>query len=86
MKKNIVVNEIQNIDDKQKEYVMLGLRKIDGVSLKSFKKKFNQNLEDVFENEIQVLKKEKLIKLENDKMKLSSLGIDFANIVWEKFV
>ncbi|MCF0124621.1 MAG: radical SAM family heme chaperone HemW, partial [Clostridia bacterium] len=37
-KKNI--EEIQNLDMKQKEYMMLGLRKIDGVDISRFKEKY----------------------------------------------
>lgn len=86
IKKNITINETQDIENKQKEFVMLGLRKVEGVDLEEFQKKFNNNLEDIFEKEILLLKKEGLIVLEKNKMKLSNLGIDLANLVWEKFV
>lgn len=35
-----IIHEIQNKQDEQKEYMMLGLRKIEGVSIADFKNKF----------------------------------------------
>lgn len=86
IKNNITVNEEQSIIDKQKEFVMLGLRRIQGIILEDFYKKFNMRLEKVFENEIETLKKQGLIKINNYNIKVSNLGIDLANLVWEKFV
>ena len=65
---------------------MLGLRRIKGIVLEDFYKKFNMRLEKVFENEIETLKKQGLIEMDKDNIKLSDLGIDLANLVWEKFV
>lgn len=44
-KTNIIYNicEIQNLEDKQKEYMLLGLRKIQGVSITKFKEKYVEN-------------------------------------------
>lgn len=84
--KIVTINEIQNIEDKKKEYMMLGLRKIEGVDLNAFKEKFYENAEQTFKEEIESLEKQKLIILENGNLKLSEKGIDFANQVWEKFV
>lgn len=86
IKNNMIVNEEQSINDKQKEFVMLGLRRIQGIMLEDFYKKFNMRLEKVFENEIETLKKQGLIEIDNYNIKLSNLGIDLANLVWEKFV
>ena len=37
---NRIVNEIQNKDDEQREYMLLGLRKIKGINIQEFKNKF----------------------------------------------
>lgn len=38
----ITIHEEQNAIDKQKEYMILGLRKIDGVKISTFKNRFNR--------------------------------------------
>ena len=38
----ITIHEKQNSIDKQKEYMILGLRKIEGVKISSFKNRFNR--------------------------------------------
>lgn len=86
IEKNITVNEIQNKSDKEKEYVLLGMRKINGVDLNKFEEKFACRLEKIFEKELDELSKQNLIKIHNNHLFLSEKGIDFANIVWEKFV
>ena len=84
--KNIEIQEIQNEEDKMREYMILGLRKIDGVSIQEFEKVFNQNPIMLFKNELQKLYQQKLIVIDGDIIKLSNKGLDFANLVWEEFV
>ena len=68
------------------EYMILGLRKIDGISIKEFEKKFNENPIMLYRIEFQKLHEEKLIIIDGDIIKLSNKGLDFANLVWEEFV
>lgn len=86
IEKNYVVHEIQSIKDEEKEYMMLGLRKIDGVSIQEFKNKFVDNPIYLFHNELEELANEELIEIDLDNIKLTKKGLDLANIVWEKFV
>lgn len=86
MKDNITVHEIQKTFDKEKEYIMLGLRKINGINLNEFKRKFGKDILTVFCEEIDILQRQKLITIKDNRMYLSNNGIDYANIVWEKFV
>ncbi len=81
-----IVHEVQIVEDEQKEYMMLGLRKIQGVSISEFKKKFVQNPIYVFRKELDKLVKEDLIEIDIDNIKLTNKGIDLANLVWEEFV
>ncbi|MBR3163034.1 MAG: oxygen-independent coproporphyrinogen III oxidase [Clostridia bacterium] len=84
--KNCIVEEIQNLEDKQKEFMMLGLRTIDGISIREFKNKFNQNPLYLFRNELDKLSKEKLLTVDEDSIRLTNRGIDLANKVWMEFV
>ncbi len=84
--KNIIVHEIQTEEEKRKEYMLLGLRKIDGVSISSFEQKFRINPLFYFRFEISKLEEEGLIEVDLDNIKLTKKGLDFANIVWEEFI
>ena len=81
-----VVHEKQEIADMQKEYMLLGLRKIKGVSIQKFKNKFGENPIFLFRNELNKLSKENLILIDGDYIKLTNKGLDLANLVWEEFV
>lgn len=84
--KNSFVEEVQKEDDIKKEYMMIGLRKIDGVSIQEFKNKFIENPLYVFNKELAKLVEEELVEVDLDRIKLTKKGLDFANIVWEEFV
>ena len=66
--------------------MLLGLRKIDGVSIRDFKEKFVDNPIFLFRKSIAKLSEEELIEVEGDFIRLTRKGIDFANLVWEEFV
>ena len=80
------IEEIQNKLDMEKEFMMLGLRKLDGVSISKFEQKFGENPIYLFRNELQKLVEEELIEIDLDDIKLTSKGLDLANLVWEEFV
>lgn len=84
------IDEIQNFKDKEKEFVLLGLRMIEGFSVKEFEDKFDKSPLKIFEVEINELIKKELIIIQdtdNDKfIKLTNKGLDLANIVWEYFI
>lgn len=83
---NIIIHEVQDLEMREKEYMLLGLRKIDGVNLQDFENKFGANPIYLFRKELEKLSKDGLIKVDGDKIMLTNKGIDFANIVWEEFV
>ena len=81
-----IIEEKQSIEDAEKEYMLLGLRKIDGVSIAKFKEKFACNPLFLFRKELNKLVRDKLIIVDGDSIKLTKKGLDFANLVWEEFV
>lgn len=83
---NKIFNEIQNENMKMKEYMLLGLRKIEGVQISNFKNKFVKNPLYVFRNELNKLVIEDLIKIDENNIKLTKKGLDLANQVWIEFV
>lgn len=86
LERNRIIHEIQKEDDTKKEYMLLGLRQIDGVKISKFKEKFGDNPIYLFRNELKKLSDENLIGINEDNIKLTNKGIDLANLVWEEFV
>lgn len=84
--KNIEINEVQDKSSKMKEYMMIGLRKIEGISISEFERKFEINPLFYFRFEIEELVNKDLIEVDLDNIKLTKKGLDFANIVFESFV
>lgn len=83
---NIIFHEKQNKESKMKEYMMLGLRKIQGVQIQNFKSKFGENPIFIFKQELEKLINEDLLEIDGDNIRLTKKGLDFANLVWEEFV
>jgi oxygen-independent coproporphyrinogen-3 oxidase len=83
---NIEICEIQTLEDKKKEYMLLGLRKIEGVNIQKFKNKFTDNPIYLYRKELEKLVQEDLIEIDLNNIKLTNKGLDLANLVWEEFV
>ena len=83
---NKKIEERQTIEDQKKEYMLLGLRKIKGVSIQEFKQKYVDNPLFLFRKEIEMLVEENLLEVDGDFIRLTKKGIDFANLVWEEFI
>lgn len=85
-------NEFKKIDedltdeDKLFEYIMLRLRLVEGFSIEDINEKFDINFEDVFEKEIFDFKKEELLIVEENRVKLSIKGLDLSNRVMVGFM
>ena len=86
LSKNRIIHEIQKESDTEKEYMLLGLRKIEGVKINDFKAKFVKNPIYLFRNELKKLSDENLIAVDTNTIRLTPKGIDLANLVWEEFV
>ena len=82
----IIEEENRTKEDIAKEYMMLGLRKIDGVSISEFQRKFELNPLFYFRFEISKLEQLNLLEVDLDNIKLTKEGLDLANIVFEEFV
>ena len=84
-KKNRTILEEQTKIMKEKEYMILGLRLIDGVNIQEFKNKFVDNPIYVFYKELEKLVSEELVEVDLNQIKLTNRGLDFANLVWQEF-
>ena len=80
------IEELQDVEDRKKEYMLLGLRTIEGVSISKFKEKYIDNPIFLFRKELEKLVEEKLVVIDGDYIKLTNKGLDLANLVWEEFI
>lgn len=85
-KNNRTICEIQTDEERRKEYMLLGLRMLEGIDVQEFKHKFIQNPLYLFHQELEKLVKEELVEIDLNQIKLTNKGLDFANIVWEEFI
>lgn len=83
---NQILQETQNFEAQAKEYMMLGFRKLEGISISQFEQKFHIHPLFYFRFEISKLEGEGLIEVDLDKIRLTKKGLDFANLVFEEFV
>lgn len=83
---NFVFHEKQDKTGKMNEYMILGLRQIDGIQIQDFKSKFGENPIYIYRKELEKLVNEDLIEIDGDIIKLTNKGLDLANFVWEEFV
>lgn len=69
-----------------KEYVMLALRKIEGLDITSFKSKYKKDVYELFSEELKELINQGLLEKDGNYIHLTQRGLEVANLVWEKFV
>lgn len=84
--KNIHIEEKQDVTSMMNEYMILGLRKIAGVDIPSFKEKFKQDPLTIYFEKLMNLREKGLIICTNDNIRLTKKGLDLANQVWEEFL
>ena len=85
--KNRIIDEVEkDVFSREQEFMLIGLRKIDGVSIQDFKNKFGDNPIFVFKNELSKLVEDGLVVVDFDSIRLTNKGLDLANLVWEEFV
>lgn len=80
------IEEIQDLEDRKREYMLLSLRTIEGVSISKFKEKYIDNPIFLYRKELKKLVEEKLVIIDGDYINLTNKGLDLANLVWEEFV
>ena len=83
---NINIEEKQTKYQEEQEFMLLGLRKIQGVSIQKFKNKFTDNPIFLFKEQLDKLNSNGLIIINQDNIQLTKKGLDLANLVWEEFV
>lgn len=65
----------------EKEYVMLGLRMAEGISIPLYEQRFKRNPVDVFKEAIEKWQNQGLLVVEREKIKLTDYGMDVSNAI-----
>jgi len=72
--------------DRQSEFMILGLRMTDGVSISDFQNRFGRALMRVFGPTIDGFIRDGLLTLDGDRLRLTPRGVDISNIVFAEFL
>lgn len=72
--------------EEMEEYMFLGLRKMEGVSIAAFKKIFGTGMLEIYGQTIQNLQEKGLLVRKGDFIRLTKRGIDISNYVMSEFL
>lgn len=80
--------DVQEIDKMEEisEFLILGLRLVEGISAGEFKARFHEDMFDLFGEKIKKLLKKELMEKDGDRIRLTNYGLDTANQVFAEFV
>lgn len=77
---------VNNINDDMEEFMFMGLRMIEGINLKTFKKRFGKDVFDIYDEVIKNNIKKGLLVVDSGKLYLSEKGIELSNYVMSDFI
>ena len=78
------INVAEYIDSNMEmaEYMIMGLRLIDGIDKDDFRSRFGKNIEDVYGHVIDKYVREGLLEENSNNVKFTEKGLDLSNIVY----
>jgi oxygen-independent coproporphyrinogen-3 oxidase len=82
----VIQRETINMEEDEKEWLMLRLRLSDGVIFSDYQNRYGKNFLKEKETAIQFLGSSGLIELTPDRLRLTEKGFDFANTVIVEFI
>lgn len=72
--------------DEMEEFMYLGLRMMEGIQISEFNKQFSVNFDKVYGEIIKKFSRMGLIICENDRVYLTTKGIDVSNYIFSEFI
>lgn len=75
-----------SVQEQMEEFMFLGLRKMNGVSIAEFENVFGKTIEECYGVQLKKLIKENLLKKKDDRVILTKHGIDVSNYVLGEFL
>ncbi len=73
-------------EDLMSEFMILGLRLTEGVDKEEFKLRFHEEMDEIYGKQIKKFMDEGLLETEDKKVRLTSRGLDLANVVMQSFI
>ncbi|MCL5935045.1 MAG: hypothetical protein M1543_00870 [Firmicutes bacterium] len=73
-------------EERISETVFLGLRLIEGLDLDAFKQSYGQSIFEIFAVQLKRLSSLGLVKIEDNRLKLTEKGLPLANEVFAEFI
>lgn len=83
---NIIEKHENTLEDNIEEYIMVGLRKTNGINIEDFKERFEMNIMDIYGDIINKYLNINILKREKSNIKLEQRGIEISNIVLADFL
>lgn len=84
---DVVINKHKNsIEDEIEEFVFMGLRMNKGINISRFKEKFNRSIDSIYKEVIEKNIERKLIKIDGNRMLLTTKGMELSNEVMSDFI
>lgn len=77
---------ILTLEDRMEEYMFLGLRKMEGVSISSFGQNFGRSLDQVYGNVVRTYEKSGHLETLGDRLRLTEKGIDVSDYIFRDFM
>lgn len=75
-----------SMNEEMEEFMFMGLRMIDGISIDEFKRRFNKNIDEIYGDIIQKHISSGLLRNYNNRIFLTGKGIELSNIVMSDFI
>ncbi len=75
-----------SLKEQMEEFMFLGLRKMEGVSVTEFKNTFGKTVEECYGEHIQKLIEQELLEQHVGRLRLTKQGIDVSNYVFSEFL
>jgi len=85
---NFAYKLLEEIDQaaEMAEFMMLGLRLIDGIKIHEFAERFGHDITDIFGAQLEKFAVQNLLNIDAEKIKLTPSGIDLSNIIFAEFL
>ncbi len=79
-------SEVINSKESMAEFMILGLRLIDGVCMEEFKSRYNEEIYNIYGSQIDKMLEKGFLIVRDGTITLSTIGLDFANQVFMEFI
>lgn len=77
---------LNSVEDSMEEFMFMGLRLIEGISVIKFKEKFSRDIDSIYKDIIEKNIIKGLLERKDDFIKLTEKGIELSNVVMSDFI